>query len=1033
MSVGKRFSRRSLAPLTALAMFFALVVPLAGVASAGHKTDHDLNCTPETATNNTGVGSVHTVTCTVSNADDSTAAAEPDGLGAFTNEVDAEIQGVNTSSTGLAGSNANSGSDTAYTPLSPDFTGTCTDAANSGNGAPVAADDGVCVVTFQWTGLNPGTDTFFAWIDDNQNNNTVDGDLHPTDPNDGPSNPEGPNPNAGPTDDGGPAAGSDPGAGSEVDDTDVVAKTWVAQLPALATLDCDDDGAPGDEADAPASDRATNPAAEGELYTCLLWNDNGQGTGGQADNGIQDGTEPGISGVKIDGENLNGANDPDTSGQGQSAGSVAPATGPNNGTPDYNDACTTAADGRCTHTVNPTEAEVGVALICYWSDEDSDAVYNDTGLQQDGGSCDTETNAGPNGDEGNDGATGAGVAAQRLSDIVQKIWQTAGTGAIFDLEPENDANATTAAAGTVHILTGTARDAFGGVAPNTPIDFYIIGGSRNAAQGQICDNSLTNANGVATCQYGDAGTTAIPIAPGTFQTDNIEACISTGAAGINCAAPNGSPDANGDPELDDNTDRVAKFWFTTVPTPGSITIDMEGPAHFPAPGAGCNAPDQTTAVANAVNTGHTMCVTVLDTNNQPLPGRQVTLTITGVGEWFNDADGNGTFNTAGGDTLLGKTITRHTDNNGDVFADLTSTQGGTSNITATTDSLTVSGAKPWNPANPRIITLTPPDGTNETGQAHQLQGRVVDVNDNGVAGVAVDVILDGNASVTNSPNTVNVAYYGNVRQVHRYNTDANGNFTVTINSQVAGSQSIEAAIGGDVADGLNGRNGAPQDTDDDCDLRANEAGPAPGGGVGSAPGAKAGVCFVKVSKTYVVPVKAQCEDGIDNDTDGKTDFSASPSAGDPGCSSASDNDESDDPPVCSDAKDNDNDGKIDTEDPGCENDPLGTAEEPDPVPPPKIEPTQVSAPTHGSPFTGTVDSDKAKCEKKRKVTIKKVRKGKDRKIGSDRTNRFGIYRVGHNRPHGDGRFYAKAKKKEFVNKAGRTVICKAGRSPSVKI
>lgn len=66
------------------------------------------------------------------------------------------------------------------------------------------------------------------------------------------------------------------------------------------------------------------------------------------------------------------------------------------------------------------------------------------------------------------------------------------------------------------------------------------------------------------------------------------------------------------------------------------------------------------------------------------------------------------------------------------------------------------------------------------------------------------------------------------------------------------------------------------------------------------------------------PPAAQCADGLDNDNDGKVDMA------DPGCSSSSDNDETDqggggnNNPACSDGQDNDQDGKVDfPADPGC--------------------------------------------------------------------------------------------------------------------
>ncbi|HEY7471891.1 MAG TPA: hypothetical protein VIE68_06040 [Gemmatimonadota bacterium] len=74
---------------------------------------------------------------------------------------------------------------------------------------------------------------------------------------------------------------------------------------------------------------------------------------------------------------------------------------------------------------------------------------------------------------------------------------------------------------------------------------------------------------------------------------------------------------------------------------------------------------------------------------------------------------------------------------------------------------------------------------------------------------------------------------------------------------------------------------------------------------------------------------AECEDGSDNDDDGKVDFPA-----DPGCTNAGDDDETDPPPLsqCKNGIDDDSDGKVDfPADPGCEtaND---DAESPDPPP-----------------------------------------------------------------------------------------------------
>ncbi len=68
-------------------------------------------------------------------------------------------------------------------------------------------------------------------------------------------------------------------------------------------------------------------------------------------------------------------------------------------------------------------------------------------------------------------------------------------------------------------------------------------------------------------------------------------------------------------------------------------------------------------------------------------------------------------------------------------------------------------------------------------------------------------------------------------------------------------------------------------------------------------------------------VPPQCNDGIDNDNDGKVDWGVPGDAdADPGCSTPTDDNEGDDPTLpaqCADGQDNDGDGKVDMADPGC--------------------------------------------------------------------------------------------------------------------
>lgn len=68
------------------------------------------------------------------------------------------------------------------------------------------------------------------------------------------------------------------------------------------------------------------------------------------------------------------------------------------------------------------------------------------------------------------------------------------------------------------------------------------------------------------------------------------------------------------------------------------------------------------------------------------------------------------------------------------------------------------------------------------------------------------------------------------------------------------------------------------------------------------------ISHTEVTGATCAPVK-QCNDGIDNDGDGRIDF-----PNDPECKSADDDSEA---PECSNAKDDDGDGKIDRADPGC--------------------------------------------------------------------------------------------------------------------
>jgi hypothetical protein len=136
------------------------------------------------------------------------------------------------------------------------------------------------------------------------------------------------------------------------------------------------------------------------------------------------------------------------------------------------------------------------------------------------------------------------------------------------------------------------------------------------------------------------------------------------------------------------------------------------------------------------------------------------------------------------------------------------------------------------------------------------------------------------------------------------------------------------------------------------------------------------------------PVTA-CNDDVDNDGDGEIDFPA-----DRGCSSVSDTTET------------------------------GTF---------RVGST-VSIRHQASPhrFRGRVSSARGRCRRGRRVVVKKVRRGPDRIVGRDLTNRRGRWSEPHNRG-GEGRYYARAGRKAFTNTFGDTIICRRARSSTIGV
>lgn len=80
-------------------------------------------------------------------------------------------------------------------------------------------------------------------------------------------------------------------------------------------------------------------------------------------------------------------------------------------------------------------------------------------------------------------------------------------------------------------------------------------------------------------------------------------------------------------------------------------------------------------------------------------------------------------------------------------------------------------------------------------------------------------------------------------------------------------------------------------------------------------------------------------------------------------------------------------------------------------------------------FTGTVQSD-PKCESKRNVVVRRVKKGPDPLVGKDTTDSKGKYSVAE--PNAKGKFYAKVLKRVFTQ-GDTTITCGGAKSKVLKV
>lgn len=862
MSVVRATHKKSLAFTIAFAMLVALAIPFAGLALASHSgnNSHDLQVIQETDENSTG--QTHTLTAYVPGCFAST------GAPTDTCNVDFEVESGPAIFVQKSEVNLNQSVDDGDTELTPDMS--CTVDENRADDPATGGDESteeVCSV--QFTSGTQGVNVIRAWVDEG-GNATADADQTEG-RNAGASDCVTPNPGNVP---GGipndPAVCSDPGTPGddpEVDDTDVVSKSWIGPTPAVI-LDCDDASGQSSN-DSNVSDADVNPPGQAEVYTCRAWNTT---------------TQANASGVNIDAEAAaqgggpNGANDPDNRGWN-------PVDAANT-TADFDNACVTGPDGTCTFSFTPSENETGGADLCFWIDTDNDNQFAPGGSAADGAECDNEAF-----NQGEDGNSNRGDDS---TDVVRKTWGAAGP-ATLDAEPENDANQT-GTVGTQHTVTVTLQDSFGNPSANTPVDFVILAGSRNDLSGAdrvICDNKLTNASGQVDCTYTDEGTTTDPIPFGSFETDLIRACVdATSTAGA--AACSATTEPSNEAESNDTADQVEKYWFLTIPTAGSLDFDVNA-SFGQYTGGTCSGPYDISDDVE-VNGVNVICALVEDANGNPIAGKGVTFTINGTGVFFDDRDQDAVKDA--NEPELGKTVTVGADASGDAFATIWSNTTGTSTVTATSDSQTRSATKTWIPGEPRRVEC-PEGATNAPGTTHIVRCDVTDRNGNPVGGVLFQAVENGPGSFEDCPDLFTDDHYSNSSNVLvcENTSDSSGQVEFQITSGTEGTQTVEVAVEDDAEGGPEDRGnaGTPspnQDDDDACDARADEGYDGNNTeGLNSDPGAPAGQCFDSFVKTWGDddPDLAECEDGIDNDNDGFIDF-----PDDPECASANDDDEDDD-------------------------------------------------------------------------------------------------------------------------------------------
>lgn len=762
-------------------LVFSLVFP-AGTALATH-TGYTLDVEPEEATRVTGT--THTMTATIS------------GPQSHDVGIDAELE---------EGSDNDQDGTTYGTP---DIE--CT--------IPAGATQ--CIL--EYVGTTVGEDTIRAWIDYDDNNNTVEADRNESreedaEPSAADVAPQGTgceNPGTAPTASADPKL---PNSTTEPDCTDVVEVTWVSGTEDRpTTLDCDDSTGPDTERDVNPHDEGD---ASSETYTCTVRD--------------QDGDE--MNAILVKAEVENGVNDPDLT------------DGASYDRPDYT--CTTrnpsttgtGSTRNCTITVTQNEGEQGKALICFWVGD------GPTGANL----CAAEATG--EGQTANPPFGGDGTGND-LADKVEKAWHEYE----LDCDPETDTNPV----GTSHTVECTVYE-IGATGPtpgsraragNIRVDVEASGANDPLNDGDTaqsrrspdftCTTSTddqqtptTDEGGTCTFTHGGTGTGSTTNTGVTLYRAWIDVDNNDNTDEADAAEGRDESTQPGEELEPDDTDVVEKRW-TAQPTGLTITPETDT-----APVGSCNAYTITTTSGSNNETRTEGVIVDVEqrherssdgtANNEPrvsfcTPGEgpnpsPVDETRGDLRPPQEDPDNPGT---AGGET------TRPTDAQGQVTIGIMVTPANGSDGTGRVDIVAFfdpnenddpdsgepqdTATKNWVASQARSIDCEPETATNATGTQHVVTCTVRNSSGQPVQGEGVTFTESG-------PGTINPT---------QANTDQNGQARTTATSGEAGQQTITGTITSDT------QGNEPSEVDE-CDRAANDP-----------QGSTAGECSDSVTKTWV--------------------------------------------------------------------------------------------------------------------------------------------------------------------------------------